>query len=186
MQVIVPGGDAITVWALNDTSLNISWQEPTLSYLTAGNSSFPNDFNVIPTVSEGGWNFWLIQQSSSVPPIPRPIHLHGHDFVVLGQGSGTFSPDSNFGNLNFATPPRRDTATLPGGGWLAMVFESNNPGAWLMHCHISWHASEGLAVQFLGAPEQVAFPNSNEYQRTCDNWGKYESGMYYPKDDSGV
>jgi FtsP/CotA-like multicopper oxidase with cupredoxin domain len=185
-QGIVPGGDAIVVWALNDFSLNVDWEEPMLTYLMDGNSSFPNDFNVIPTVSEGGWNFWLIQQSSSALPIPHPIHLHGHDLFVLGQGTGTFDPEADFGDLNFATPPRCDTATVSACGWLVLVFESNNPGAWLMQCHIAWHVSEGLAVQFLEAPDQIVMPDRGAYQRTCDNWKAYESGMYYPKDDSGV
>jgi hypothetical protein len=34
--------------------------------------------------------------------------------------------------LNWNNPVRRDTATLPAGGWLAIAFSSNNPGAWLM------------------------------------------------------
>jgi FtsP/CotA-like multicopper oxidase with cupredoxin domain len=25
---------------------------------------------------------------------------------------------------------------LPPGGWLVIAFQTNNPGAWLMHCHI--------------------------------------------------
>jgi hypothetical protein len=185
-QVIVPGEEVIVVWALNDFSLIVDWEEPTPTYLLDGSSSFPNDFNVMPTVSEGGWNFWLIQQSSSAPPIPHQIHLHGHDFFVLGQTTGTCDAEANFGDLNFATPPRRDTATVPVGGWLVMVFESNNPVAWLMHCHIAWHVSEGLTVQFLEVPDQIVMPDRGAYQQTCDNWKAYESGMYYPKDDSGV
>jgi FtsP/CotA-like multicopper oxidase with cupredoxin domain len=27
-------------------------------------------------------------------------------------------------------------AMLPGGGWLVIGFITDNPGAWLMHCHI--------------------------------------------------
>ena len=46
--------------------------------------------------------------------------------------------------------------------------------------------SEGLAVQFLEAPEEIVLPDSGEFRRTCDNWRNYDSGMYYPKDDSGV
>lgn len=29
-------------------------------------------------------------------------------------------------------PIRRDTATLPAGGYLVLAFESDNPGAWLV------------------------------------------------------
>lgn len=182
-QVIVPGGDQVFVWALNGTSLNLDWGNPTISYLMNGNTSYPAAYDVIPTVSEGGWNYWLIQQLSTSPPIPHPIHLHGHDFFVLGQGSGQFSSSSP---LNFATPPRRDTATCPGGGWLVLAFNSNNPGAWLMHCHIAWHVSEGLAVQFLEAPSQIVYPDQTAYQKTCANWNAYALNAYHKKDDSGV
>ena len=91
---------------------------------------------MIPTFSSGAWNYWIIQQLPTAPPIPHPIHLHGHDFFVLGQGGGQFSSSDTFSKLNFATPPRRDTASVPGGGWLVLAFPSNNPGVWLMHCHI--------------------------------------------------
>lgn len=34
---------------------------------------------------------------------------------------------------------------LPGGGFLAIAFKPDNPGAWLLHCHIAWHASSGMS-----------------------------------------
>lgn len=72
------------------------------------------------------------------------MHLHGSDFVVLGQGNTTWnettSPEQWF---QYDNPPRRDTALLPAGGFLAMAFRPDNPGAWLLHCHIAWHASSG-------------------------------------------
>lgn len=39
--VVVPGGDSIFVWALNHTSINIDWTQPTLSYLM-DNPTSPN------------------------------------------------------------------------------------------------------------------------------------------------
>jgi hypothetical protein len=66
--------------------------------------------------------------------------------------------------LNFDNPPRRDTATLPASGWLVLAFPANNPGAWLMHCHIAWHISEGLGVQFLEAKNQIALPDENQLE----------------------
>lgn len=125
-QVIVPNGDAIFVWALNTSSMNIAWETPTLSYLMSGNTSYPSDLEIIPTTSEGNWNYWLIQTVPNIPPIAHPIHLHGHDFFVIGSGPGTFNAST--ASLNWNTPPRRDTETLPGGGWLALAFSSNNPG----------------------------------------------------------
>lgn len=128
----VEGTTNIVVWALN-TSINIDYSKPTLGYLLngEGESAIPSRYNALPTANEGDWNYWLIQQVSGAPPIPHPIHLHGHNYFVLGQGSGTYSSSSS---LNFQNPTRRDTASVYSGGWLAIAFPSNNPGAWLMHC----------------------------------------------------
>jgi laccase len=86
----------------------------------------------------------------------HPIHLHGHYFRVLGSAANsTFPanmtiadvasrmPDSPAGmNLNIdPTAPRRDSAHLPEAGWLAIRFVADNPGVWLLHCHINSHLS---------------------------------------------
>lgn len=105
------------------------------------------------------------------------MHLHGHDFYVLGQGAGKFSA-TNGSTLNYDNPIRRDTAMLPGGGWLAVAFVTDNPGAWLMHCHIAWHVDEGMAVQFLESESlmpQNELPATNLWD-TCSSWN-----MYYPQ-----
>ena len=204
---VVPGGDTITVWTLGSTSMNIAWEKPTLQYVMDGNSSYPASLDVLPTTSEGSWNYWVVQQGPNMPPIPHPIHLHGkqlfityfpyspqvggsklmmllgHDYFVLGQGTGTWSSSST---LNWATPIRRDTATIPGGGWLAIAFASNNPGAWLMHCHIAWHVSEGLSVQFLEEPSKIKMPDASEFAKTCSIYNAYYKKSYWKKDDSGL
>ena len=188
--VTVPGGDAIVVWALNHTSINIAWDQPTLAYILDNPAApnYPDSYHVLPTLSANQWNFWLIQQLPTSPPIPHPIHLHGHDFFVLGQGGGEFSVTDTFSQLNFATPPRRDTASVPGGGWLVIAFPSNNPGVWLMHCHIAWHVSQGLAVQFVESPESITFPEQTAWRRTCENYRAFERSpqAVYVKDDSGL
>lgn len=193
--VTVPNGDAIVVWALNHTSLNVAWDKPTLGYLvddpSAAAPAFPDSYHVIPTLNAGAWNFWIIQQLATAPPIPHPIHLHGHDFFVLGQGAGQFDPSpasASYAALNFATPPRRDTASVPGGGWLVLAFPSNNPGVWLMHCHIAWHVSQGLAVQFVESPGSIVMPEASAWKGTCERFRAYEASeqAVYIKDDSGL
>lgn len=62
------------------------------------------------------------------------IHLHGHDFVILQQSTQKYSPDSL--NLTLSNPPRRDVVLLPVNGFVVIAFKSDNPGTWLMHCHI--------------------------------------------------
>jgi Multicopper oxidase len=49
------------------------------------------------------------------------MHLHGHDFFILGRGTGQFDPVNNFTLLNFNNPPRRDVTYLPAGGWTVLV-----------------------------------------------------------------
>lgn len=181
--VVVPDTSAIVVWALN-ASIDVSWQNPTLSYIMNGNTSYPSNLNLVNTTSEGGWNYWLLQQAPNIPQLPHPIHLHGHDFFVLGSGDGMY--DSSSASLNFDNPTRRDTASIPGGGWLALAFNSNNPGTWLMHCHIAWHISEGLGMQFLESSDQITLPDKDTYNDQCSSWQSYYENAYYKKDDSGL
>lgn len=55
----------------------------------------------------------------------HPFHLHGHDFFILAQGLGLYTP---LVKLNRDNPPRRDTATMSGSGYLVIAFETDNPG----------------------------------------------------------
>ena len=53
-----------------------------------------------------------------------------------------------------------------------------------MHCHIAWHVSEGLAVQFLEDAAGITYPDQTAFQTQCNNWDAYTP--YYIKDDSGL
>jgi FtsP/CotA-like multicopper oxidase with cupredoxin domain len=44
--------------------------------------------------------------------------------------------DADKAKLNFDNPPRRDVAMLPANGWMVIAFQADNPGAWLLHCHV--------------------------------------------------
>ncbi|KAL9065002.1 MAG: hypothetical protein Q9157_007632, partial [Trypethelium eluteriae] len=190
----VDTGAGLTVWGINNTSIDIQWDKPMRTYLQEGNTSYPVGENVINLPTEGVWTYWLIQEVSASPHIVHPIHLHGHDFFVLGSSGDnnqnpntapivTFNPSSDPATLNWNTPIRRDTAILPQGGWLALAFYTNNPGAWLFHCHIAWHISEGLGLDFVEASGSIPAPSS-AYSTTCSNWNKYYPTSYYKKDDS--
>ncbi|KAF2765840.1 putative multicopper oxidase, type 1 [Teratosphaeria nubilosa] len=179
----VPGGDTLTVWELGNGSMSIVYTDPTMEYIMEGNSSYPEPYRVLPTMSLGGWNYWLIQQGPNVPPPAHPIHLHGHDFFILGQGDGQYNSSSP---LNYETPTRRDTAIVGHEGWLALAFRSDNPGVWLMHCHIAWHISEGFGVQFVEAPEHINFPDRTQFHQECSDYQEYAKTAYYTKDNSGL
>jgi hypothetical protein len=102
----------------------------------------------------------------------------------MGAGTGTFSDPSV---LQYTNPPRRDVAMLPAGGWLVIAFETDNPGAWLMHCHIAWHVGEGLAVQFLERASEIPSTFSlGNIASECAAWDEWYATSYYKKDDSGL
>jgi hypothetical protein len=73
---------------------------------------------------------------------------------------------------------RRDVTMLPALGWVLIAFKTDNPGAWLFHCHIAWHVSQGLSVQFLEKKSQIATSQNLPFiEQNCALWN-----AYYPSD----
>ncbi len=97
--------------------------------------------------------------------------------------------------LNLNNPPRRDVALLPANGYLVLAFKSDNPGAWLLHCHIAWHASSGLALQILEREPEIDVSNASmkAINETCIEWKKWhnDTSNWFNasqefQDDSGI
>ncbi|KAI4726487.1 hypothetical protein E4T49_05757 [Aureobasidium sp. EXF-10728] len=175
-------------WAIDTTALNVTWEKPTLEYVQEKNTSYAPSMNLI-NMPDAEWTYWVLQEiptpAGAALFVPHPIHLHGHDFYVLGAKENSNYTNDQASELNFKNPPRRDTAMLPTQGWLVIAFETNNPGAWIMHCHIAWHVADGLATQFLETPDQIEIdPTFNDI---CSEWRDfYPADSYWKKDDSGV
>ncbi|KAF1808399.1 laccase [Eremomyces bilateralis CBS 781.70] len=188
-QQVTTNGESIVVWAVNMTAIDIQWEKPTLQYLIDGNTNYPQVSNLIEIPAGQQWTYWIIQETGGTGtrvPIPHPMHLHGHDFYILGSGRGTFDKNVNVADLKFNNPDRRDVTFLPGGGWVVVAFPTDNPGAWLMHCHVAWHIGEGLGVQFLERKSEITLPGP-AWQQTCTNWKRYYSGNpAWLKEDSGL
>ncbi|KAF1912624.1 multicopper oxidase [Ampelomyces quisqualis] len=182
----LPAGIAITSdnlfkWTLNSTSMLVDWGNPTLSQIVNGTTTWDKDDAIILLPNANEWVYIVI---STTMTVPHPIHLHGHDYYVLAQGTGHYSSDVS---LNLANPPRRDTAMLPSAGYLVLAFETDNPGAWLMHCHIGWHTSEGFAVQFIERYDEIAaITDSDGMAANCAAWNAYKEEAGIEQEDSGV
>jgi hypothetical protein len=110
--------------------------------------------------------------------------MHGHDFWVLAAETGIF--DGNTTVFNTANPSRRDVATLPANGYLAIAFQLDNPGAWLVHCHIAWHASQGLSLEFVESQAQIEVDPVSRgiFDDTCTSWKAFKP--LWPQEDSGI
>ena len=91
----------------------------------------------------------MLQDTSIVTTEDHPMHLHGYHFYVVGSGFGNFNSATDPARFNLVDPPLRNTIGTPPGGWVAIRFVADNPGAWLMHCHIDSHLAWGLAMVFL-------------------------------------
>lgn len=88
----------------------------------------------------------------------HPFHLHGHAFQVI-ERSDAFDDPTDFDPNNRTdypkSPMRRDTVYVNGNGYMVFRFVADNPGVWFFHCHIEWHLDQGLALQFIEAPEDL-------------------------------
>jgi Multicopper oxidase len=102
------------------------------------------------------------------------MHLHGHDFAILAQGNDSSQLPVP---LKFQNPPRRDTVLVPSAGYAIIAFKADNPGSWLFHCHIPWHASNGLALQIMERQKDVAALMTPERlaktRQTCKQWDEW-------------
>jgi FtsP/CotA-like multicopper oxidase with cupredoxin domain len=67
----------------------------------------------------------------------HPMHVHGHTFRELSR-NGRPIPGT----------PWRDTTMVAPDETLVVAFVADNPGDWLIHCHILEHHAGGMGTQF--------------------------------------
>ncbi|KAF4983400.1 hypothetical protein FZEAL_1129 [Fusarium zealandicum] len=176
------------------TPLQINFSDPTLMHLDESRDKWPAKWVVVPEdYTENEWVYLVLtMEASSSVTGAHPIHLHGHDFAILQQTEGQQYDPSKL-NLTLDNPPRRDVVLLPNGGFVVIAFKADNPGTWLMHCHIARHASEGLALQIMErqSDANMLFPQSSpnmiEANHVCDTWKKWQGQQKdFFEGDSGI
>jgi FtsP/CotA-like multicopper oxidase with cupredoxin domain len=171
--------DNLFRWYLNSTTMEVEWQDPTLLQVYNNVTDFSDSSGIIELPNANEWVYLLINTTS---PVAHPIHLHGHDFFILAQGLNPWD-----GTVQTSNPPRRDTAMLMSLGYMFIAFETDNPGAWLMHCHIGWHTSEGFALQFLERREEILdLIDYTSMENNCAAWTAYNESVGIEQEDSGV
>ena len=60
---------------------------------------------------------------------------------------------NNIPGLELRNPPRKDTLIVPSGGYVVLRIRADNPGLWILHCHIDLHAG-GMSMLL-----NESFPN---------------------------
>jgi laccase len=91
----------------------------------------------------------VFQNTALVGIENHPIHLHGFNFHVLAQGFGNYDAVTAHRMFNLVNPQKRNTIGVPVGGWAVIRFTADNPGVWIMHCHLDSHLPVGLATTFV-------------------------------------
>jgi len=178
-QVATNDDGTVFNWYINNAVMNVNYSQPTLKTLAEGSS---DDLisNALILNQANVWVYFVIQNQFFAS---HPLHIHGHDVSVLGTGTGTFTSDLISG-LNFDNPTRRDTVMLQGSagpgnpaGYTVIGFETDNPGSWLMHCHIAWHVDGGLALQFVERPDDITTDTyvDADFENECSALAAYES-----------
>jgi FtsP/CotA-like multicopper oxidase with cupredoxin domain len=93
--------------------------------------------------------------------INHAVHKHGNKFHVIGAGLGIWNYSSvaeavlhEPGSFNLVNPDIRDTVVtnftlFNGPEWVAFRYHSNNPGPWLLHCHVETHLAGGMGIAIL-------------------------------------
>lgn len=75
---------------------------------------------------------------------------HGYNFYVVAAGQTPLgrphNPFEDKVDLDTKTPLKRDTVYIPARGYAVLRFALDNPGLWLMHCHVLWHQAVGMGM----------------------------------------
>ncbi|RAK94908.1 multicopper oxidase [Aspergillus ibericus CBS 121593] len=148
--------DGINHWTLN----NISYSPPETPTLHTALTS--GDLATLPETYTPQSHPIILNHNETVQIVinnrhmgRHPFHLHGHQFQAVYRSedwAGSFL-DSEVSEDDYARyPMRRDTIVVNPGGSLVLRFQADNPGVWLFHCHMEWHAYSGLVVTFVEAP----------------------------------
>lgn len=202
------------LWTIDNLPLWLHFGEPTILNLNTPEKSWHKYLDVVTqNAKEGDWIYLVIaggdvgkqDPARQFFAVAHPIHLHGHDFAILDQSSTPYPGWEKVKHRikpNLDNPPRRDVALLPSNGYLVIAFKADNPGTWLLHCHIAWHASSGLAMQILEntkiLADRIANSKPNLQARivdTCNAWNDWVGDVrnhYDPdhprafQDDSGI
>jgi len=79
----------------------------------------------------------IFNDDKSMHPMQHPIHIHGQRFLVLST--------NNTQTNNFVW---KDTALIQTGDTVELLVQMDNPGDWVIHCHIPEHMEAGMMSQF--------------------------------------
>jgi len=115
--------------------------------------------------------------------VAHPFHPHGHSFRIVTTDGNPVPRDAQL---------TKDTVWIAPGERYDIVFEANNPGVWMAHCHIENHAANGMmtVIQYEGVLPSGPLaeiwnitPEATSPEQTAaagDAWAGMHSGHQMP------
>ena len=79
----------------------------------------------------------ITNDPKSMHPMQHPIHIHGQRFLVVKR--------NGIQNQNLVW---KDTVLVQNGDTVELLVDMDNPGDWVIHCHIPEHMEAGMMSQF--------------------------------------
>jgi len=135
----------------------------------------------------GDWFEVVLINQSPDGRVAHPIHQHGGWYNVIGQGQ--YPPTVNVTReliikndteckegirclpRNLESPVFKDSVQVPTNGYVIMRTPLDNPGTWIVHCHINYHVEHGMAMVFqVGEPKSWGMGPTEKVAQT--NWEK--------------
>ncbi len=129
----------------------------------------------------------------------HPFHMHGYTPMLIGSGTGAFSPSKINLQQTYTNPMRRDVFVVPTYGWSVVRIIADNPGLWFVsfssraaslrrriltrpkhaqiHCHLVSHLSIGLAAQFEVLPQRLKEFQRSDVERGCSAVAAFNAKM---------
>jgi hypothetical protein len=105
---------------------------------------FTRATNVIKLTYGKVYEFTMFSDSAQ----QHPWHIHGSwvNFTSVGKDQD-FQQVPGYSPNSFATPSPilaiSDSFTVPRNGFVTFRFKAENPGPWMLHCHVDWHLKQG-------------------------------------------
>ncbi|KUJ21486.1 multicopper oxidase [Mollisia scopiformis] len=114
-----------------------------------------------PLIYGNGSNPFVVQYDQVVEIVinnydtgSHPWYMHGHQFQVVYRGAMD-TPFWDGTQPVSAIPVRRDVVMVNTMASAVWRFKANNPGVFLIHCHIEWHVEAGLQATLFEAPDHL-------------------------------
>jgi L-ascorbate oxidase len=123
----------------------------------------------------------------------HPFHAHGGHFYDIGSGDGIYDLEANENRLAATSPVKRDTTMLfkyaastgvgQKAGWRAWRLRVQDPGVWMIHCHILQHMVMGMqTVWIFGDANQITrIPHPMSQGYLTYGGSAYGNGSVYPR-----